>query len=280
MTDKLKQNIENILQEKIMVFPCASGELKTDSGKKCFLKTGAESITYTCEAHGLNELKRANVIDVVNPVAFGENFILTEFVERGQAKADFFENFGKKLAALHRFRGEEFGFYEDNFIGANVQPNFASGEEKTNWTAFYFNKRLLFQYKLAEKNRLISDSLRNNFRKLENKIDKIIGPTDELPVLLHGDLWSGNYLCNKSGAAVLIDPAVYYGHREADLAMTKLFGGFSPAFYRAYQLEYPLESGWEYREGIYKLYHVLNHLNIFGHGYLPDAEWILKKYVE
>ena len=96
--------------------------------------------------------------------------------------------------------------------------------------------------------------------------------------MLHGDLWNGNFICNRQGEAVLIDPAVYYGHREADLAMTKLFGGFSNAFYEAYHQEYPLKSGWEYREDIYKLYHVMNHLNIFGRGYLAETERILEKY--
>ena len=96
---------------------------------------------------------------------------------------------------------------------------------------------------------------------------------------MHGDLWAGNFICDENGKAVLIDPAVYYGHREADLAMTKLFGGFSQTFYDSYQQEYPLKPGWEFREGLYKLYHVLNHLNLFGRGYLHEAETLMKKYI-
>jgi len=103
--------------------------------------------------------------------------------------------------------------------------------------------------------------------------------SEEKPSLLHGDLWSGNYLCDEHGNAVLIDPAVYYGHREADLAMTKLFGGFSEKFYSAYNEEFPLKEGASYRENIYLLYHVMNHLNLFGKGYYPQAEYLLWSYL-
>ncbi len=278
MENWIRQQLETILQEDIIVFPAYSGTVKTGSGKEYFLKTGDESKAFACEAHGLDELIRAQSINVVRPVAHGDNFILTEFVHRGQADEDFFKSFGRELASIHRFRGESFGFYEDNFIGLNEQPNMATAEEKANWTVFYFNKRLLFQYKMAEKNRYVTEEMRSYFSKLENRIEAIIGNDDEHPALLHGDLWCGNFICNEQGKAMLIDPAVYYGNREAELAMTKLFGGFPASFYQAYQQEYPLQPGWEHREDIYKLYHVLNHLNLFGHGYLSEAEWILKKY--
>ncbi|MDZ7626517.1 MAG: fructosamine kinase family protein [Ignavibacteriaceae bacterium] len=121
--------------------------------------------------------------------------------------------------------------------------------------------------------------LRKGISKLENKIQEIIGDTQEKPSLLHGDLWGGNYMVDENGNAVLIDPAVYYGHREADLGMTKLFGGFSSEFYRAYNETFPLEDGYEYRENIYKLYHVLNHLNLFGGGYYSQALSLIKYYV-
>ena len=112
-----------------------------------------------------------------------------------------------------------------------------------------------------------------------NKYDKIIFDDGENPALLHGDLWSGNYICDLKGHPVLIDPAVYYGNREADLSMTKLFGGFTESFYSAYMEEFPLKSGWQYREPIYKLYHVLNHLNLFGSGYLSQAIALIKYYL-
>ena len=120
--------------------------------------------------------------------------------------------------------------------------------------------------------------MRKLFNKLSGKIEGIIAGSEERPTLLHGDLWSGNYLAAENGDPVVIDPAVYYGHREADLAMTKLFGGFEPAFYDAYNEANPLPHGWQERENIYKLYHVLNHLNLFGAGYYSQAVAILRYY--
>ena len=231
-----------------------------------------------CEMHGLMELRKAGTIQIADPITYGDTFILTEFIETGGIPAGFFEKFGRNFARMHRFTGKSYGFFEDNFIGATVQKNQADENEKQDWVAFYFNKRLLFQYQLAEKNHFVSKDFRRNFIQLEKNITTILADSEEEPCLLHGDLWNGNFICNRQGEAVLIDPAVYYGHREADLAMTKLFGGFSNAFYEAYHQEYPLKSGWEYREDIYKLYHVMNHLNIFGRGYLAETERILEKY--
>jgi fructosamine-3-kinase len=275
----LKSIVEEILQEPVTQEITGSGIIETLSGKSFFIKTGEVSRTYQCEANGLNELAKAKAIRIANVIHADKNFILTGFIRKGYVPSDFFESFGKKFARMHRYQSMYFGFFEDNFIGATPQLNIPEKEEKTNWTAFYFNKRLLFQFKLAEKNRLASPTLRNGFLKLESKIEFILKDGKEPPCLLHGDLWSGNYLCDNNGDPVLIDPAVYYGHREADLAMTRLFGGFSTSFYQGYMDEYPLQEDWEYREDIYKLYHVLNHLNIFGPGYLSEAEYLLKKYV-
>ncbi|NWF49767.1 MAG: fructosamine kinase family protein, partial [Ignavibacteriaceae bacterium] len=163
--------------------------------------------------------------------------------------------------------------------GSNPQINIPDEKEKLNWTLFYFNKRILFQLQLAERFGNATEELRKAISKLEDKIEDIIKGSEEKPSLLHGDLWSGNYMVDENGNAVLIDPAVYYGHREADLGMTKLFGGFSSEFYRAYNETYPLEDGYEYRENIYKLYHVLNHLNLFGGGYYSQALSLIKYYV-
>lgn len=127
--------------------------------------------------------------------------------------------------------------------------------------------------------RLCWQSTPRCFLQIENKIESVFNGINILPSLLHGDLWSGNFIPDESGNACLIDPAVYYGHREADLAMTKLFGGFDAKFYNAYQEEYPLDNGYEYRENIYKLYHVLNHLNLFGSGYYQQAVNLLKYYL-
>lgn len=278
MEKDLKPVLESVLGESVSGNMYGNGKLETESGKKYFLKSGTPSRTYQCEANGLQELAKAQAVKTASVVAVGDTYILTEYLDKGKEKRDFFEDFGRSFAGLHCYHSDSFGFYEDNFIGANPQLNIAVGDEKTNWAAFYFNKRLLFQYKLAEKEGNASSRLRSGFSKLEYRIEKILNGSEEPPCLLHGDLWAGNYLADNNGDAVVIDPAVYYGHREADLAMTKLFGGFTQAFYKAYMEEYPLPEEWQYRENIYKLYHVMNHLNIFGRSYLPEAEFIVEGY--
>ena len=278
--------IESFLNEKIVSSVSIGGgciadgkKITTESGKEFFLKTGYESSRmFYCEAHGLNELAKAQTMRVPQVIAVSDDFLLTEYIPQGIRSNHFFEQFGKNFARMHRFYSDKFGFYENNYIGSTPQLNIPTGNEAENWTAFYFNKRLLYQYKLAESNGYVTARLKNSFSTLESKIDFVLKGSEEPPCLLHGDLWSGNYLCRETGEAVLIDPAVYYGHREADLAMTKLFGGFTKEFYESYHREYPLPEGWEYRENIYRLYHVLNHLNLFGRGYLSEAEQILSLF--
>ena len=277
--NNIKTIIENELGEKIIVFPSGIGKLETESGKILFLKSGKTSRTYQCEANGLKELAQANAIQTAKVILSGENFILTEYIEQGRTKSGFFEQFGADLACLHQHTSYSFGFYEDNYIGLNLQINLPRKDEKDNWIDFYFNKRLLYQFKMAEKNRYATPKLIKGISKLESRIESILQDSLEPPTLLHGDLWAGNFLCSISNKAVLIDPAVYYGHREADLAMTHLFGGFPHSFYAAYHEAYPLKEGWEYREGVYKLYHVLNHLNIFGTSYLSEAEQLIDQYI-
>jgi fructosamine-3-kinase len=252
--------------------------VRTVSGREYFLKSGSDSDLYRCEANGLNELALAQSIRVAGVVSVGNNYILTEYIRRGTATEDFFIRFGQEFARMHRYQSGHFGFYEDNFIGNNEQLNIPDEKERTDWAEFYYNKRLLFQFRLAEKNGYATREMKNGLIRLKKTIALLLSESMEPPCLLHGDLWAGNFICDEEGNAVLIDPAVYYGHREVDLAMTKLFGGFSRSFYDGYQQEYPLKPGWEYREGLYRLYHVLNHLNLFGRGYLHEAEYLLNKY--
>ena len=278
--------IESILNEKVVSSSSVGGgciadsrKIITESGREFFLKSGNEKKRmFRCEANGLKELAKVQCVRIPQVVAVDDDFLLLEYIPQGSRSDRFFEEFGQNLAQLHRFQSARFGFYEDNYIGATPQLNIPDREEEKDWTAFYFNKRLLYQYKLAEKNGYVTPRLKSSFSKLESKISSILTGSEEPPCLLHGDLWGGNYLCDKAGKAVLIDPAVYYGHREADLAMTKLFGGFTQDFYNSYNQEYPLPEGRQYRENIYKLYHVLNHLNLFGTGYLFEAEQILESY--
>ena len=277
MNRELRDIIESDLKEEITNWG-RSDVIETVSGKCYFLKRGAKSLAFQCEARGLKELRKADTISIADCVSVGDNYILTRFVDNGYPAGDFFSRFGQQLARMHRYKSSSYGFDEDNFIGDNPQLNSASQTEANNWIEFYFNKRLLYQYKLAECNNRVSDKLQNGFLHLETFIERVLGDSVEEPTLLHGDLWAGNFLCDADNNAILIDPAVYYGHREADLAMTKMFGGFAPSFYSSYHKEYPLQEGWEYREGIYRLYHVLNHLNLFGRSYLAQAEHIVMKY--
>lgn len=286
--EKIKKRIEEKLGSKIKSFSSLSGgcisdafKISTENGTSFFLKynPSASNDMFFKEANGLRELDKSNAIKIPEVLSVDEDYILLEFIASGNRKKKFFEDFGKSFAEMHKFKSDSFGFYENNYIGSNPQINIPDEKEKSDWTAFYLNKRILFQLQLAEKLGNSTDELRKGISKLENKIEDIIGHNSEKPSLLHGDLWAGNYMIDQNGNAVLIDPAVYYGHREADLGMTKLFGGFNSEFYKAYNESFPLEDGFDYRENIYKLYHVLNHLNLFGGGYYSQAISLIKFYV-
>ncbi len=286
LSDKIKTDIENqtgilILKSENLSGGCISNAYKitSDEGEKFFVKINEHTPPdmFKKEAHGLKELQNAGAIRVPQVTLATEYYLVEEFIEEGTKSGNFFEDFGRNFAQLHKYNGSSFGFYEDNYIGSTPQKNL--NENNTGWVEFYFTKRLLFQLTLCESNNLATDELRKSFAKLENKISDILTGSEEEPSLLHGDLWSGNYMVDKNGNACLIDPAVYYGHREADLAMTKLFGGYPKEFYTSYNESYPLKDGWEYRENIYKLYHVLNHLNLFGRSYYSQALSLIKFYL-
>ena len=255
-------------------------KLSMKSGKDYFIKLNyvVSNDMFLKETNGLNELRKPAVIKVPTVILSENSFILMEYIESGVKSKSFFKNFGRKFAELHKFKGKYFGFMEDNYIGSNVQRNIPGDDEKEDWVNFFFTKRLLAQYTLAEKNDYVTNELTDGILELERHIYRILDGSEEPPSLLHGDLWAGNFMVDETGSPVLIDPAVYYGHREADLAMTKLFGGFKPEFYSAYNEVYPLPDGYEYREDIYKLYHILNHLNLFGKSYYNQAMDIIKKY--
>ena len=286
--EKIKVKLEEKLKTKIKSFSSLSGgcisdayKVSTADGNNYFLKYNPTDSNdmFIKEANGLKELAKANAIRIPEVLSFNDEFILLEYIPTGNRKKNFSEEFGRSFAQLHKYKSESFGFFEDNYIGSNPQKNIPNDIEKTSWVSFYLNKRILFQLQLAEKLGNSTSELRKGISKLEEKIDAIIGGSNEKPSLLHGDLWGGNYMVDENGDAVLIDPAVYYGHREADLGMTKLFGGFSSEFYKAYNEIFPLEDGYEYRENIYKLYHVLNHLNLFGGGYYSQAISLIKFYI-
>ena len=227
------------------------------------------------EANGLCELRKANALRVPKIILANEEILILEFlpVSSPTNRKYFFEQFGKQFAQLHRLTSYQFGFDENNFIGSTVQKNLP---RMSSWKDFFIMNRLEFQFKLAEQNGYTNREFYSQFQILERQIDQLIPDDGEPPALLQGDLWSGNFLCLEDNVPAIIDPAVYYGHREADLAMTMLFGGFSEAFYESYYREYPLNDGWKRRCELYKLYHLFNHLNLFGMGFFSQVVATMK----
>ena len=288
LSGKITKKIENLRGSAVKKTESLSGGCISNAYKvtfednlSCLIKINEHSPAdmFIKEAHGLQELRKANAIKVPEVLLFDAEFILLEFINSASNQKYFYEEFGRKYALLHKYNADEFGFYEDNYIGSTPQININDERTKKNWTSFYLSNRLLYQFKLAEKNGYADSRLRDAFMKMVSKIESILEGSDAKPSLLHGDLWSGNYMTDENGDACLIDPAVYYGHREADLAMTKLFGGYPDSFYHAYNEAFPLREGWKYRENIYMLYHVLNHLNLFGSGYYSHALSLMKFYI-
>jgi protein-ribulosamine 3-kinase len=249
-------------------------KLSFEDGEELFCKISKHKTPmFFCENEGLLELKKDKV-RVPSVIHTDDQFILMEYIQNGRADKDTFYNLGKNIAELHKIKMKYFGFKEDNFIGSNPQKNPFS----SSWVDFFFENRLKFQYKLAESKKLLNLEIKQGFKLLEKKIHKIIENEGE-PSLIHGDLWSGNILVDKSSKAVLIDPAVYYGNREAEFGILTLFGGsIGVEFFRGYNESYLLSDGWEERNKIYQLYHLLNHLNLFGKGYWPQIIEILNYF--
>jgi fructosamine-3-kinase len=257
-------------------------------GGRLFAKSNASAPPemFEREAEGLRALAAAGAIRVPrDPVAGragGVSFLVMEAVPTGRPKADFFTAFGRRFARLHRETVHEapapFGFPHDNYLGSTPQPNgWTAG-----WVDFFRERRLGHQLRLARESTRTGGLSDAELDRLGDRLLDRLGEWLDLPeepaCLLHGDLWSGNYLSDEAGDPVLIDPAAYYGHREADLAMTELFGGFDSTFYDAYEAEWPLPPGSPERRELYKLYHLLNHLNLFGRGYRGRCAEILRRF--
>lgn len=282
MKNNLSKLEQELMQKINSIVPLGGGcignasRVTVENGNQYFVKQYDNKKMHHTEANGLNELKTANAIRIPRVVKVNDAILVLEYIETGEKNSGFYEKFGRQFADLHKTKGSRFGYIEDNFIGSTEQINIPQNES---WTEFYFENRLMYQFRLAEKNGYSSSELKAGIKYLEKNIENILSGSEEKPSLLHGDLWGGNYIVDKKGNPCLIDPAVYFGHREADLAMTKLFGGFSSEFYSAYNEEYTLAEGWEYRENLYKLYHILNHLNLFGSGYLSQTISLIKYYM-
>ena len=263
----------------------AYGLLLSD-GSHIFMKSnrGKKETFFAAEAAGLAAIAQTNTIGTPQILCIGTEesgggyaFLLMDFVKEGKRIPDYWTVFGTELAAMHKADTSglgidgEYGFLQDNFIGERSQVNAA----KHSWISFFRDCRLRPQFQSAA-SYFDGDG--------QKKIDRLLGRLEEIlveperPSLLHGDLWSGNFITGSDGKAWLIDPAVSVGHAEADLAMTELFGGFSPVFYQAYREAFPMQPGYENRRDIYNLYHLLNHLNMFGSAYLSSVRRIIEKY--
>ena len=252
-------------------------------GRRFFVKAHvtAPAEMFEREAEGLAALAGTGSLRVPREplpgTADGVAFLIMEWIDGGSPGAGFFERFGRRFARLHRGSSEagRFGFSHDNWLGATPQPN----RWTESWAGFWRRHRLGHQLRLARENGLSDRALDRLGDRLLARLGEWIDLPGEPPCLLHGDLWGGNYLADEHGEPVLIDPACYYGHREADLAMTRLFGGFAPEFYAAYEEEWPLPPGSGDRLAIYELYHLLNHLNLFGRSYRGRCVAILERLV-
>ncbi len=244
-----------------------------------FVKTrpGAAGDVFERERAGLEALAAADCgLRIPRVLHVGRNpaLLVLEYLDSGPQVADFDERLGRGLAALHRTTAPQFGFAHDNHCGETPQPNGWLDD----WVTFYRERRLKFQVSLLAEKGLIDADARALFERLFDRLPERLAGGDEPPALIHGDLWPGNLLTGRDGAPALVDPAAYFGNREAELGMMVLFGGFSARVFAAYQAAWPLQTGWRERLPLYTLYHVLNHANLFGGGYVGQAVEIARRW--
>jgi fructosamine-3-kinase len=258
---------------------CINSAYRIADGHRCyFVKTNSASLLdmFEAEAEGLREIAQSQTIGVPEPVCVGlsgsESFLAMEFLPLGGSGADAMERLAQDLAGMHRTTQARFGWQRDNTIGATRQVN----ECCPDWRHFWQRHRLGFQLTLAANNGAGRSCLALG-EQLQARLGEFFTDYRPEPSLLHGDLWSGNYAITTTGRPVIFDPAVYYGDRETDLAMTELFGGFPARFYAAYNEAYPLDPGYSVRKELYNLYHILNHFNLFGGGYLAQAQGMMSR---
>lgn len=251
-----------------------SNLIEAHSGARLFVKQleAPPSRFFEAEMEGLSYLSAACNLPVPEVFGYGTSFIAMEYLQPRQHHADFWALLGELLACLHSQTREQFGFVNDNYCGLSVQTNafHSCGYD------FYTSQRLLPQAELAHHAKLLSSADYDNILRVCELLPQRI-PVQPAS-LLHGDLWSGNIHVSKVGEPVFIDPAVYYGWAEMDLAMTQLFGGFPAQFYQAYSSVRPLDADWRGRIPLYNLYPLLNHLNLFGGSYLEDIRTILARF--
>lgn len=252
--------------------------LETSEGSY-FLKTNHLEVSdvFLKEKQGLELLKKHTSLQIPFVVNWGRmedtNYLLLEWIPAGPPNKKYWHTLAEGLAELHMATQDVFGLDAPNYISILPQKNTPTPD----WETFYIQERLEPMLQRAYFHQLIDEGFMKVFRQLYPKIEGIF--PKEKPALLHGDLWSGNVLVNPSGSPSLIDPAIYFGHREMDISFSRLFGGFEPSFYETYQEIFPMEPGFEERKDLYNLYPLLVHLNLFGSGYLAGIKRTISRYI-
>ncbi len=254
------------------------GQLSTSAGN-FFLKWNDDKKfpgMFEAESKGLKLLREQQAIKIPEVIGNGvlgpHQFLLLEFIEQKTQIKNYSQQLGQRLATLHTCTGPSFGLDHNNYIGSLNQFN----QFHSNWIEFFINQRLNVQLKFAIDAGRVGSGWIQKFQSLYLKLPSLL--PQEKPSLLHGDLWNGNLITDNKGEPCLIDPAVYFGNREADLAMTKLFGGFDEEFYRSYDQAFPLQAGYQNRVDLYNLYPLLVHVNLFGGSYINSVEGILRAF--
>ncbi|ARV61763.1 hypothetical protein BZZ01_26880 [Nostocales cyanobacterium HT-58-2] len=248
----------------------------SDTQRSYFVKLNQASqvAMFEAEALGLKQMYQTATIRVPKPICWGtaghSSYLVLEWLEIGSGHTKSWEELGRKLAAMHKATSSQgFGWDINNTIGSTLQINTWTAD----WAEFYAKHRLGYQFQLARR--------KGGHFPQENEllaaIPQLLATHNPQPSLVHGDLWGGNAGCTVSGEPVIFDPATYFGDREVDIAMTELFGGFSAAFYQGYNEVWPLDEGYKYRKIMYNLYQILNHFNLFGGGYLSQANRMISQ---
>lgn len=258
---------------------CINSAFRVDNGDASyFIKVNSPHLDsmFEAEAHGLQEMRATDSIRVPEVICYGvgdgHSYLALEYVPLGSMRGRAYSLMGEQLAQMHMAPQPYFGWHMDNTIGSTPQIN----DRRDDWLTFWQQERIGQQLRFAAGNGF-GGRLQNQGEKLLANMDKLLDGHTPQPALLHGDLWGGNAAADDLGNPVIFDPACYYGDREADLAMTELFGGFGSDFFAAYNATYPVDSGYQMRKTLYNLYHIINHLNLFGSGYLGQAESMIDR---
>jgi fructosamine-3-kinase len=294
MQNVVREEIEKLLSEKsgepVEIYStnsigggCINNASKIETSIGSFFvkwNSNCQPDIFTREAESLSELKTATGDELKVPEVYASKevnttpgFLVLEYLAPGYSAFDNDEKLGRGLALIHRYSKKNFGFYTNNYCGATLQDN----SWKSNWAEFFRNNRLYFLLDLIQKERPLPSSEIKIYEKLLEKIPELV-PDNSEPVLIHGDLWSGNYMICKTGPA-LIDPCAYYADPEMEFAIMTMFGGFSQRFYAAYNEVNPLLPDWRQRNSLYQIYHILNHYYLFGGGYQSQAIRVARSFI-